>query len=385
MIGERILAAAPALEARRRRSSAPRTSAGTAAATRTGSRGDADPARRADHRRLRRLLGDDLDAPVPAAGRPRAGARGAPPLRRHAVRPGCRRRVLHVAAGSQRAARRRGRLADCRASQARLSAERSRTTFLPANRGGQSLRRRWCVRIVYEVRSRSTHAGVRPVSRLPVQSSTPSWIRAASSAATSAGARSRAEDRARRSCRPGRPPTSRACPCSCRRPPSPSRPAERVVDLRAQLLCGRLLPVRPVVERVELDVRDAEPLREPAGEGRLPGAAGTHHGDLRGSPATTVAPCSAGSPVVVLVARASPRCGRLDRAEPRRGRLDLVAFPGYAEAGGDDPRVNWVRRSSSRPAARCTCAPCGARPSCSTRSRTGATTGSPPSATSRRC
>ncbi len=24
------------------------------------------------------------------------------------------------------------------------------------------------------------------------------------------------------------------------------------------------------------------------------------------------------------------------------GRLDLVAFPGYAEAGGDDPRVNWV-------------------------------------------
>src|SRR5436190_16882534 len=23
-------------------------------------------------------------------------------------------------------------------------------------------------------------------------------------------------------------------------------------------------------------------------------------------------------------------------------RLDLVAFPGYAEAGGDDPRVNWV-------------------------------------------
>src|SRR6476646_11477562 len=24
-------------------------------------------------------------------------------------------------------------------------------------------------------------------------------------------------------------------------------------------------------------------------------------------------------------------------------RLDLVAFPGYAEAGGDDPRVNWVQ------------------------------------------
>src|SRR5436190_47489 len=28
------------------------------------------------------------------------------------------------------------------------------------------------------------------------------------------------------------------------------------------------------------------------------------------------------------------------RAE--ENRLDLVAFPGYAEAGGDDPRVNWV-------------------------------------------
>jgi putative spermidine/putrescine transport system substrate-binding protein len=27
---------------------------------------------------------------------------------------------------------------------------------------------------------------------------------------------------------------------------------------------------------------------------------------------------------------------------PAEGRLDLIAFPGYAEAGGDDPRVNWV-------------------------------------------
>ncbi len=30
------------------------------------------------------------------------------------------------------------------------------------------------------------------------------------------------------------------------------------------------------------------------------------------------------------------------RASAAEGRLDLVAFPGYAEAGGDDPRVNWV-------------------------------------------
>jgi putative spermidine/putrescine transport system substrate-binding protein len=27
---------------------------------------------------------------------------------------------------------------------------------------------------------------------------------------------------------------------------------------------------------------------------------------------------------------------------PAEGRLDLVAFPGYAESGGDDPRMNWV-------------------------------------------
>src|SRR3954468_6224208 len=29
-------------------------------------------------------------------------------------------------------------------------------------------------------------------------------------------------------------------------------------------------------------------------------------------------------------------------------RLDLVAFPGYAEAGGDDPRVNWVTPFAQR-------------------------------------
>jgi putative spermidine/putrescine transport system substrate-binding protein len=37
-----------------------------------------------------------------------------------------------------------------------------------------------------------------------------------------------------------------------------------------------------------------------------------------------------------LAARSGPRL------PPVEGRLDLVAFPGYAEAGGDDPRVNWV-------------------------------------------
>jgi putative spermidine/putrescine transport system substrate-binding protein len=47
---------------------------------------------------------------------------------------------------------------------------------------------------------------------------------------------------------------------------------------------------------------------------------------------------------VVSLAAATASAGAssgpsLPRAE---GRLALVAFPGYAEAGGDDPRVNWV-------------------------------------------
>jgi putative spermidine/putrescine transport system substrate-binding protein len=43
--------------------------------------------------------------------------------------------------------------------------------------------------------------------------------------------------------------------------------------------------------------------------------------------------CGAGT-----VERASVRTG----LPPAEGHLDLVAFPGYAEAGGTDPRVNWV-------------------------------------------
>jgi putative spermidine/putrescine transport system substrate-binding protein len=42
------------------------------------------------------------------------------------------------------------------------------------------------------------------------------------------------------------------------------------------------------------------------------------------------------SAAAALGARGAPK---LPDAE---GRLNLVAFPGYAEAGGDDPRVNWV-------------------------------------------
>jgi len=40
-------------------------------------------------------------------------------------------------------------------------------------------------------------------------------------------------------------------------------------------------------------------------------------------------------------ASARPNAPRLPAAE---GKLNLIAFPGYAEAGGDDPRVNWVTR-----------------------------------------
>jgi putative spermidine/putrescine transport system substrate-binding protein len=55
---------------------------------------------------------------------------------------------------------------------------------------------------------------------------------------------------------------------------------------------------------------------------------------------------------VAVLAAAAVGCGGTgDRSAPplsaaglppAEGRLDLVAFPGYAEAGGDDPRVNWV-------------------------------------------
>ena len=56
--------------------------------------------------------------------------------------------------------------------------------------------------------------------------------------------------------------------------------AERGVYPCAKFLGGGLDPVRPVVERVELDVRDAEALCGQARKGCLPGAASTHYRDL---------------------------------------------------------------------------------------------------------
>ena len=55
---------------------------------------------------------------------------------------------------------------------------------------------------------------------------------------------------------------------------------------------------------------------------------------------TTVAPCSAGSSSS-WACSSSPASAE-PQTPAQETRLDLVAFPGYAEAGGDDPRVNWV-------------------------------------------
>src|SRR5262245_29844150 len=49
-----------------------------------------------------------------------------------------------------------------------------------------------------------------------------------------------------------------------------------------------------------------------------------------------------GLAVVALSSAAGVGADGATRVPPAESRLDLVAFPGYAEAGGDDPRVNWV-------------------------------------------
>jgi putative spermidine/putrescine transport system substrate-binding protein len=46
---------------------------------------------------------------------------------------------------------------------------------------------------------------------------------------------------------------------------------------------------------------------------------------------------------VALLALVLAATGAASTRGSGEGRLDLVAFPGYAEAGGDDPRVNWVQ------------------------------------------
>ena len=75
--------------------------------------------------------------------------------------------------------------------------------------------------------------------------------------------------------------------------PAVRRGRERSVDPRLEHVGRRLLPACVVVERVELDVRDAEPRGELAGECRLAGARAADDGDAphsRNSPrATTTA------------------------------------------------------------------------------------------------
>jgi hypothetical protein len=51
--------------------------------------------------------------------------------------------------------------------------------------------------------------------------------------------------------------------------PTLRRPLERVAHALLQKLRRRLVPVRPVMQGVELDVRDSEPRREPARQRRL--------------------------------------------------------------------------------------------------------------------
>ena len=46
--------------------------------------------------------------------------------------------------------------------------------------------------------------------------------------------------------------------------------------------------------------------------------------------------------VTVLVLAGAAAASTRSGLPPAESRLDLVAFPGYAEAGGDDPRINWV-------------------------------------------
>ena len=180
VIGERILAAAPPWGGSRR-SSGPRTSAGTAWAIPTGLP-RRDPAGRADHRGLRCVLGDDLAASVPNPGHPRRGARGAPALRRHPVRPRGRGRVLPRGRPRILGVGRRGGSVDqagsrvWAASHASTSrGERSRTTFRPSNVGGHSHLRLMCAWIVKGKRAFQPRNALRQFSRFPFQSST--WSR----------------------------------------------------------------------------------------------------------------------------------------------------------------------------------------------------------------
>jgi len=64
-------------------------------------------------------------------------------------------------------------------------------------------------------------------------------------------------------------------------------------------------------------------------------------GDYRTGVLRALLLAAVGLGLAVCAASASTRS--VGTLPPAEGRLNLVAFPGYAEAGGDDPRVNWVQ------------------------------------------
>ena len=273
-----------------------------------------DPARRPHHRRLRCVLRHDLAAPLPPADRPRPGARGAPRPRRHAVRPGRRRRVqCDRRAGRQGAAARR-RLA----ASDPLAEPRSR--LRPSCAAGR--------------RPGPRTAGARPdaadgafawrtssasTTRARSRSSRDSRARrdrasAASCAGRSAAAASAAAGRARRSCRPGRSATCPACPCSCRR--RPSRRGRRALLRRAPAAPRRSPPAssgRDAARRARCAER-----REPPRGGRPGSSSRSRRSRSRRSAvprATTVPACSGALSSSFSASRSRPR-----RRAPRPGR-----------------------------------------------------------------
>ena len=146
---------------------------------------------------------------------------------------------------------------------------------------------------------------------------------------------------------------------------------ERFFDARPKLLGGRLLPIWAVMQRVELDVRNAEGLARRAARVVFPeqeepitairGPTGDYRtGVLR---RTLLA-------VWVLLSRLRRRPqppGRRSR-DCRRPSIVSTSSPSPAmrRRAATTLASTGSSRSSRRPAARCTCAPCGARPSCST-------------------
>ena len=128
--------------------------------------------------------------------------------------------------------------------------------------------RKW-PRIIHAKSDSRPQSALRQVSRLPFQSSTSSRIRSRRPPATPP--QLQAERQVEPDDRVGRA-DQRVAELGlvvAVDHPAVRRGVHRLAHARAKLLGTRLGPVRPVVERVELDVRHAQPLGELAAEGRL--------------------------------------------------------------------------------------------------------------------